>query len=887
SPIRHCNLRRESIQRFLSRVFEGFSITVGLREIPTEKNLIQESALEVFRIVYVSDPRLLFLRVTFADWVEDSILKISPVNFVRGLTFQINKKLLKLNSGSPVELHSFINRLGKYKFELSKFDGSAMEELHSKFIKCFDEELKLGQRCVFQFPSESLCIVNKVEDMQQDVGVITFCQEIQNAVGNCRARVYNVMPKLMEEKKQLIDLIGNLRTSIIHFEDWYKYFGNYHQPEQGHVHEQLQLLMFPTSEVRSEIAQLYQDEGRKILTIKEEMKSRFQETLNTCLIFIQDMQNFLRCHQRVQQIRANGADVDPTTVVDIQEIRMLVSQILGFIIEMSPVLQSALDTFDVNRIRLCNEHPHYIQCYELLSINAFETNFETCKREFEKLEVRIYQKFSLIVSQQPEQVIKTDRANPISVTLFNFNNVLSSPIALQAYLINEPVAKSIIDGLPEKLETAGTLSQTDPNSPEGSESGGRKRRRRSDNVTPTSCRNPKYSSIHSSNLHLGVKQPGKFSGLSINTGLRAEHMTFSSDRTYFNIQLPLTITHVERKKYGQGKTGQKDNSENVTKEKFCFLFVAELPVRNQIVKVWTTSLPMIVTTHGSHNEKAWATIAWDNARPAVGRIGFEIQPTATWWQISEMLQGTFKAWVGVPLKTSHVEFIKNKLKVHIGHTFPNEISWGELCEDKMDDCEFSFWCWFYRAAMIVKGHFKEPWLNGYIEGFISWEAASALLIRSKSKPGTFLIRFSDSEPGSLSLVFLANDGKTYRMLPLEVYKNKSFEDCCVPFLEQLNVRERQRGKDVFRWVYPNICKKLAFEKFYNQPKDNIAKLKPHYVLVLCVVPTDKEAESSSETSDTSEVSDQTKNTTETTVPLTPTAVSVELPVGVESISGDR
>jgi len=142
---------------------------------------------------------------------------------VRGLTFQINKKLLQLKSTIPVQLHSFLHRLEKYKGELAKMDATSMEEFHSKFIKCFDEELKLGQVCAFPFPKEDLDIVKKVKDMKQDCGIITFGQEIENAVAECRAGTYGVIPRLMAEKEQLKSLIGSMRTAVIKFEDWYNY----------------------------------------------------------------------------------------------------------------------------------------------------------------------------------------------------------------------------------------------------------------------------------------------------------------------------------------------------------------------------------------------------------------------------------------------------------------------------------------------------------------------------------------------------------------------------------------------------------------------------------------------------------------------------------------
>ncbi|CAL8070810.1 unnamed protein product [Orchesella dallaii] len=642
-----------------------------------------------------------------------------------------------------------------------------------------------------------------------------FIQKLENDVVNCET--VEIMLKTLEEKSELTIsrvYIHQMKTAI----------------------DELEMLQY-TNEV-----QQYQEQGLKIVTKKQDLIKIFDDILSSSLKMIPFIQNYFKCYRREQQLHAIGIDSE-SQLVSLKRALMLTSQMLNFFQEIGVIIQQAIETFDVERIRQCNnENSYYFNtyCSNVSVENEYETNFQTCKAEFENLVILIYKKFSLIVTQQPDQVIQTKTVHSAcpSITLLNFNNIFTSSIPIYVYLINEQFVNTIGEVLPDKIEICGTLVPAQENvTDEGVQemSSTRKRRRQVESFKKQKL---KYVSVKPFGMDPNVMSP--------DTGLKVENVASSSSPSQskppeFSMHLALIIRKVERLKI----IGQKENEEKVTKEKYCFLFVAELPIYNQIVKAWTISLPIVVTTHASHNERAWATIAWDNAFPAVGRNGFEVQPTANLSQIREMLNGLFKVWVRaelkplqgkceIQLKPSHEKCIMDKLN-QLTDFDSNEISWDQLVRKREDDST-SFWRYFYRAAMIVKGHLSEAWVNGYVEGFISWEEARELLIR-QNKPGTFLVRFSDSEPGSISLVLLADNGNVYRMTPLEFYKQKSFVESRASLLLQLNTKDKKTGKDVFRWVYPDICKKVAFEIFY-KPKnsqDKEKQQKPHYSTVRSVL----------------------------------------------------
>lgn len=77
------------------------------------------------------------------------------------------------------------------------------------------------------------------------------------------------------------------------------------------------------------------------------------------------------------------------------------------------------------------------------------------------------------------------------------------------------------------------------------------------------------------------------------------------------------------------------------------------------------------------------------------------------------------------------------------------VTWSQFCKEPIypkSDKKFTFWDWFYAAAKTIRDRLKKPWIDGLIIGFISKSETEQLL--SQYENGTFLLRFSDSEPGT-------------------------------------------------------------------------------------------------------------------------------------------
>lgn len=76
-----------------------------------------------------------------------------------------------------------------------------------------------------------------------------------------------------------------------------------------------------------------------------------------------------------------------------------------------------------------------------------------------------------------------------------------------------------------------------------------------------------------------------------------------------------------------------------------------------------------------------------------------------------------------------------------------------------EDVDFSFWAWFFEIMSLIKQKLQRYWDDGLIKGFIGRQAASDLVL-GQLEP-SFLLRFSDTLLGGLSISFLAllDEGK--------------------------------------------------------------------------------------------------------------------------------
>lgn len=179
------------------------------------------------------------------------------------------------------------------------------------------------------------------------------------------------------------------------------------------------------------------------------------------------------------------------------------------------------------------------------------------------------------------------------------------------------------------------------------------------------------------------------------------------------------------------------------------------------------SLPVVVIVHGNQEPQSWATITWDNAFSEISRIPFSVVDRVPWLRMAHALNMKFTCQTGRGLTNDNLYYLckckKSKKKI-IQDISPNHfagekafrttinfnpdersITWSQFCKEPLPERTFTFWDWYYAVMKLTRDQLRGPWTEGLIIGFINKRQAEEKLL--KCPPGTFLLRFSDSELG--------------------------------------------------------------------------------------------------------------------------------------------
>ncbi|KAH7643847.1 signal transducer and activator of transcription 5a-like protein [Dermatophagoides farinae] len=285
------------------------------------------------------------------------------------------------------------------------------------------------------------------------------------------------------------------------------------------------------------------------------------------------------------------------------------------------------------------------------------------------------------------------------------------------------------------------------------------------------------------------------------------------------------------------KRTEKKGTESVMDEKFALLFnsrftisqeFGDMPVRIPCC-VQTFSLPVVVIVHGNQEPHAHATITWDNAFAEQRRTSFIVPDKVPFYRVGEVLSQKFIANVGKGLSQDNLRFLAAKaLRTNNVPDLNVLITWSQFSKEPLPDRNFTFWEWFYSILKITKEHLRPLWNDNLIHGFISRTETANIL--SQSAMGTFLLRFSDSEQGGLTVA----------------WKGKSPEDNTIgcfmlqPFnAKDLGIRslaDRLNDLKNLTHLYPDTPKDVVFSKYYTPigetTKTTTGYVKP--VLVTCV-----------------------------------------------------
>ncbi|KAF7697896.1 hypothetical protein HF521_004406 [Silurus meridionalis] len=278
------------------------------------------------------------------------------------------------------------------------------------------------------------------------------------------------------------------------------------------------------------------------------------------------------------------------------------------------------------------------------------------------------------------------------------------------------------------------------------------------------------------------------------------------------------IAHFRNMSLKRIKRSDRRGAESVTEEKFTILFESQFSVGgNELVfQVKTLSLPVVVIVHGSQDNNATATVLWDNAFAEPGRVPFLVPDKVMWPQLCEALNMKYKAEVqsNRGLSEENLVFLAQKA-FSSSSSNPEDyrgmtMTWSQFNRESLPGRNFTFWQWFDGVMELTKKHLKPHWNDGAILGFVNKQQAQDMLM---SKPnGTFLLRFSDSEIGGITIAWVAenpNKAGERMVWNLMPYTTKDFSI--------RSLADRISDLNHLLFLYPDRPKDEVFSKYYTPP----------------------------------------------------------------------
>ncbi|XP_054868680.1 signal transducer and activator of transcription 6 isoform X1 [Amphiprion ocellaris] len=300
--------------------------------------------------------------------------------------------------------------------------------------------------------------------------------------------------------------------------------------------------------------------------------------------------------------------------------------------------------------------------------------------------------------------------------------------------------------------------------------------------------------------------PGDNVGELINNSAILEHNTASKSTC-------ATFRNMSIKKI---KRADRKGSESVTEEKFALLFSTEITITgcDTPYRIQMISQPVVVIVHGSQDNNAVATIIWDCAFSERDRVPFVVPERVPWRMMCSTLNCKFTSEVQTQHNLDHYNqhFLAQKIfdKPDFAEDFSNMmVSWAQFNKEVLPGRPFTFWQWFEGVMELTKKHLKTYWSEGLIFGFIGKQHLHLIL---KDRPnGTFLLRFSDSEIGGITIAYVsATENGGQKIQNIQPFTKRD--------LEIRSLGDRIRDINHITYLYPEFPKHEVFKKFYTEPQ---------------------------------------------------------------------
>uniref|UniRef100_A0A671XRF7 Signal transducer and activator of transcription n=1 Tax=Sparus aurata TaxID=8175 RepID=A0A671XRF7_SPAAU len=232
------------------------------------------------------------------------------------------------------------------------------------------------------------------------------------------------------------------------------------------------------------------------------------------------------------------------------------------------------------------------------------------------------------------------------------------------------------------------------------------------------------------------------------------------------------------------KRSDRRGAESVTEEKFTILFESQFSVGG--------------------NELVFQV---------KGRVPFLVPDKVLWPQLCDAINMKYKAEVqsNRGLSEENLVFLAQKAFSSSSNN-PDDyrsmtMTWSQFNRESLPGRNFTFWQWFDGVMELTKKHLKPHWNDGAILGFVNKQQAQDMLM---SKPnGTFLLRFSDSEIGGITIAWVAENPNKRMVWNLMPYTTKDFTI--------RSLADRISDLNHLLFLYPDRPKDEVFSKYYTPP----------------------------------------------------------------------
>jgi signal transducer and activator of transcription 5B len=194
-----------------------------------------------------------------------------------------------------------------------------------------------------------------------------------------------------------------------------------------------------------------------------------------------------------------------------------------------------------------------------------------------------------------------------------------------------------------------------------------------------------------------------------------------------------------------------------------------------------------------------------------------------------VLSQKYKAAVGRGLSEDNLRFLAGKGFCNPTLQDYNNalLSWSQFSKEPLPDRNFTFWEWFYAILKVTREHLRGLWHDGSVYGFVWRKQAEEMLAKKCS--GTFLLRYSDSELGGVTVAWINESQEGQECYMLQPFTSRDFAI--------RGLADRINDLKHLTFLYPDIPKDQAFAKYYtpfneSQLQSNNGYVKPFLVNVI-------------------------------------------------------